>query len=128
MLSQYRRRSRRVRPAGGCYKLPHEQGASCPYFRPGNLGTVSFGFRYMANPEIVPQLQVNLTQKSRDHGALASPNDSPGTVAYLSPGITASIGQGTHVYGFMQLPVYSHLGGFQLLPHWTATLGVGHFF
>lgn len=103
----------------------NETGAD---FRPGNLGTVSFGFRYMANPAIVPQLQVNLTQKSRDHGALASPNDSPGTVAYLSPGITASIGQGTHVYAFVQLPVYSHLEGFQLFPHWTATLGVGHFF
>jgi cytochrome c biogenesis protein CcmG/thiol:disulfide interchange protein DsbE len=40
-------------------------------YRPGNLSTVSFGLRYEANPAVVPQLQINVTRKSADQGALA---------------------------------------------------------
>ena len=55
-------------------------------FRIGNLTTVSFGLRYEENPHIVPQVQINLSRKSHDQGALADTPDSAGTVAYLSPG------------------------------------------
>lgn len=97
-------------------------------YRPGNLVTVSFGARYEANPDIVPQLQVNITRKSHDQGALADRADSAGTVAYLSPGATLNVGYDTHVYAFLQLPVYRKLEGYQLSPKWTATVGVTHAF
>jgi hypothetical protein len=93
-------------------------------YRPGNLATVSFGTRYEANPKIVPQLQVNITRKSADGGALADTLDSAGTVVYLSPGIGASVMAGTVMYAFVQLPVYSKLDGYQLFPHWTGSIGV----
>ena len=41
-------------------------------------------------------------------------------MVYLSPGISASITDKVGVYGFVQLPVYSRLDGYQLFPHWTA--------
>ncbi|HEY2256186.1 MAG TPA: transporter [Variovorax sp.] len=97
-------------------------------FRPGNLATVSFGTRYEANPDIVPQLQVNITRKSHDQGALADTTDSAGTVVYLSPGVTVNAGHDTHVYAFLQLPVYSNLQGYQLFPRWTASVGLMHAF
>ncbi len=97
-------------------------------FRPGNLGIVSFGLRYEANPKIVPQLQLNLSRKSHDQGALADVDDSAGTVAYLSPGVTVSVLQNVHAYGFVQLPVYSRLDGYQLFPRWTASAGVTYAF
>ena len=97
-------------------------------FRPGNLATVSFGLRYEASPRIIPQLQVNLSHKSHDQGALADSQDSAGTVAYLSPGVTVSLQQNLQVYGFVQLPVYSRLEGYQLFPHWTASAGVSYAF
>ena len=97
-------------------------------YRPGNLVTVSFGLRYEANPEIVPQVQVNITRKSHDQGALADAVDTAGTVAYLSPGVMVAVAGHTHVYGFVQLPIYSKLDGYQLFPHWVATVGVSHFF
>lgn len=97
-------------------------------FRPGNLATVSVGLRYEASPKIVPQLQVSLTRKSHDQGALADSKDSAGTVAYLSPGLTVSLRPDLQVYGFVQLPVYSRLQGYQLFPHWTASAGVSHAF
>ncbi len=97
-------------------------------YRPGNLTTVSFGLRYEANPDFVPQIQVNMTHKNRDQGALADTLDSAGSVAYLSPGATVSVAKATQLYGFVQLPVRSNLEGYQLFPHWTATLGMNHAF
>jgi hypothetical protein len=97
-------------------------------FRPGNLGVLSLGLRYEANPKIVPQLQLNVSRKSHDQGALADSLDTAGTVAYLSPGVTLAAGQNTHVYGFVQIPVYSRLEGYQLFPRWTATAGLSYAF
>jgi hypothetical protein len=97
-------------------------------YRPGNLATVSFGARYEENPMIVPQLQVNITHKSADQGVLADLTDTGGTVVYLSPGLTFSVMHNLQVYGFVQLPLYSNLQGYQLFPHWTASVGVSHAF
>lgn len=97
-------------------------------YRPGNLETVSFGLRYEENPLIVPQLQVNISHHSADQGALADTTDTAGTVAYLSPGLTVSIMHNLQVYAFVQLPLYSNLQGYQLFPHWTASMGVSHAF
>ena len=97
-------------------------------FRPGNLLNVSFGLRYEENPHLVPQLQVNITHKASDQGTLADTADSAGTVAYVSPGVTAMVASNLHVYGFVQLPVCSDLQGYQLFPRWTATVGVSYAF
>ena len=97
-------------------------------YRPGNLATVSFGVRYEENPKIVPQLQVNITHRSPDLGVLADTLDVAGTAVYLSPGVSASIMKNTQMYAFVQLPIYSNLDGYQLFPHYTATVGVGYAF
>jgi hypothetical protein len=97
-------------------------------FRPGDMSTVSVGVRYEANPTIVPQLQLNLSHRAADQGALADTGNSEGTVAYLSPGVSASVAKNLGVYAFAQLPIYSHLQGYQLLPHWIGTVGVDYAF
>lgn len=97
-------------------------------YRPGDLATVSFGTRYEANPMVVPQLQINMTHKAADQGALADTTDTAGTVVYLSPGISASVMKNVQAYGFLQLPLYSKLSGYQLFPHYTATIGMGYSF
>ncbi len=97
-------------------------------FRPGNTTTVSFGLRYQANPNLVPQLQMNISHKGADQGALADNPDSAGTVAYLSPGITVAVTEKLQAFGFVQLPVYSHLIGYQLAPRWTASAGLSYAF
>ncbi|HEV7614180.1 MAG TPA: hypothetical protein VGO37_20045 [Steroidobacteraceae bacterium] len=97
-------------------------------FRPGNATTLSFGVRYGADPKWVPQLQMNLTHKSVDQGALADLTDSAGYVAYVSPGLTATVFGGMHVYGFAQLPVYSDLVGYQVFPRYTLSVGASYAF
>jgi hypothetical protein len=97
-------------------------------FRPGDVTTVSVGLRYEAQPTITPQLQLNITHRAADRGALADTANTEGTVAYLSPGVSANLGSRFNVYAFAQLPVYSHLQGYQLFPHWIATVGVDYGF
>ena len=102
-------------------------------YRPGDSANLSFGVRYEADPQLVPQLQVNVTHKAADQGtpgASADTTDTGGTVVYLSPGVSAPIDtkHSSHVYAFLQLPVYSKLDGYQLFPHWTASVGLTHAF
>jgi hypothetical protein len=93
-------------------------------FRPGNSTTVSFGLRYVTNPWVMPQLQVNLLRKSRDQGALADVQSTAGNVAYVSPGLSVKLVSRLGMYGFVQIPVYSNLYGYQLFPHCTVSAGV----
>jgi hypothetical protein len=97
-------------------------------YRPGNSATVSFGLRYENNPRWIPGLQVNVLHRAADQGALADTTDTAGTVAYLSPGLTVRAGRRLHVYGFVQVPIYSNLDGYQLFPHWTASAGLSYAF
>lgn len=92
-------------------------------FRPGNTTTVSFGMRYERNLMWAPQLQMNLTHKGVDQGALADITSTAGDVAYLSPGLTLNVAGRLNVYGFAQLPVYSDLVGYQVFPRYTFSVG-----
>jgi hypothetical protein len=97
-------------------------------YRPGNLASLNFGLRYEANPGWTPQLQVNVLRKSRDQGALADTISTGGTVAYLSPGLTVSLAKNLQAFGFVMLPAYSKLEGYQLFPRWTASVGLSYAF
>jgi hypothetical protein len=108
--------------------VEHKQNQPGNDFRPGNSTTLSVGVRYENNPKVVPQLQLNLSRRSADQGALADTTDTAGTVAYLSPGLTAQIVRKLYAYSVLQFPVYSNLTGYQLFPHWTATAGLSYAF
>ncbi|MBS0365308.1 MAG: transporter [Proteobacteria bacterium] len=97
-------------------------------YRPGNSVTVSLGARYIAGDRWTPQLQVNLLHKAPDQGALADVQNSAGTVAYVSPGLSAGIGRRANVFAFVQVPVYSNLYGVQLFPRLTVSAGGSYSF
>jgi hypothetical protein len=108
--------------------IAHAQDQPGNDFKPGNSANISFGLRYEADPRWIPQLQINLTHKSADEGALADSPDTEGTVAYVSPGVTVRVTAPLHAYGFVQVPVYSRLDGYQVFPHWTASMGAVYAF
>jgi hypothetical protein len=97
-------------------------------FRPGNITSASFGFRYATNPTWTPQLQLNLLHKGVDQGALADITDTAGDVAYLSPGLTAKVYGRLYAYVFAQVPIYSNLVGNQLFPRYTISAGASYSF
>ena len=76
----------------------------------------------------MPQLQLNLLHKARDTGALADVQNTAGSVAFFSPGLTAQLSPSLHAFAFVQLPVYSNLYGIQLFPRWTASGGLTYAF
>src|SRR5271163_2401118 len=92
--------------------VAHKQNQPGNDFRPGNSATFGVGLRYEANPKWIPQVQLNLYHKSPDQGALADTTDTVGTVAYLSPGLTAEVTDKLHAYGVVQVPIYSNLDGY----------------
>jgi hypothetical protein len=95
-------------------------------FRPGNATTVSLGLRYVARPRWAPQLQVNLLHKSKDQGALADVQNSAGSAAYVSPGLTLALSRRLDLFAFVQVPVYSNLYGYQLFPRYSVSVGAGY--
>jgi hypothetical protein len=97
-------------------------------FRVGNTTFVGVGARWQATPKLVPQLQVNVSHKSADQGALADNPDSAGTIVYLSPGLTEMLSERVQAFAFVQVPVASRLAGYQLAPRWTGSVGVGYAF
>ncbi len=97
-------------------------------YRPGNSANFSIGVRYEENPRWIPQLQLNVTRRTADQGALADTTDTAGTVAYVSPGLTAQVLNQLHAYAVLQVPLYGNLSGYQLFPRWTATAGLSYAF
>ena len=97
-------------------------------FRPGKSLNLNLGLRYMALGRVQPQLQINARIVGRDSGANADVENSGGNLVYFSPGATVEVNKQTRFYGFVQLPVYQYVNGFQLAPHWTASAGVNFSF
>ena len=116
--------------ATGQFQAAVHEGLNQPGsdFRPGNQANLNLGLRYEANPDLVPQLQINLSHKCADQGALADTTDTAGTVAYLSPGVNVTVMQGMHAFAFLQLPFASNLAGYQLFPRWTGSIGLAYHF
>lgn len=92
-------------------------------YRPGNALNANVGFRYMGLGSVVPQWQINARVSAKDAGANASPEDSGGKTVYASPGVTIAVTEKVNAYGFIQLPVYQNLNGYQLAPKYTVSVG-----
>lgn len=106
--------------------IAHQQNQAANDYRPGNSATLSLGVRYEAFQRWVPQIQVNLYDRRSDQGALADVLQTSGFVAYVSPGLTIRLAGGLQLYGLLQVPAYSNLGGYQLFPRWTGTVGFSY--
>jgi len=93
-------------------------------FLPSTSVTLSGGVRWLNSSAFTPQLQLNVKQESREHGDQADTTNSGGTIAYLSPGVTAELATHTSAFAFVQLPVYQRVNGLQLEPRWLFSVGV----
>jgi len=97
-------------------------------FSPGESLTLSGGVRYTGFRSIIPQLQLNWRAEKPETGANADTANSGATIAYLSPGFTASLGHRLQAFLFLQLPVYQRVTGYQLEPHYLLTVGLNYSF
>jgi len=95
-------------------------------YRPGTSISLDLGANYAISERVAGLLQLSFLHRARDHGGNADPlGSSGGHAVFLSPGLSVTVAPGTHVYGFVQLPIRQYVNGEQLTPRWSATLGVG---
>jgi hypothetical protein len=93
-------------------------------FLPSASANLSTGVRWLNTSRFTPQLQLNTKCETREHGTEADTANSGGTLAYLSPGVTAEITNHAHAFVFVQLPVYQRVNGLQLEPRWILSTGL----
>lgn len=92
-------------------------------YKTGNSVNVNLGVRYTDLGRLEPQFQLNARAIGKDKGANATPDDSGGVTLYASPGATYKVTDKLTVYGFLQLPVYQYLNGYQLAPRYLVSAG-----
>jgi hypothetical protein len=93
-------------------------------FKPGAGLNLSLGLRYVGDGPVTPQLQLNLRSERPESGANADVANAGSTLAYLSPGLTATLSDQLRVYAFVQLPIYQRVNGLQIEPRRSASLGL----
>jgi hypothetical protein len=97
-------------------------------YHPGNGINFNLGARYMSLESVMPQIQLNMRHVNTDSGAIADTLSTGGTLMYLSPGLSAKVTEQASVYGFVQVPLYQNLSGFQLVPRYTLSIGLHYVF
>ncbi len=96
-------------------------------YRPGDAFNINVGIRYAKFGErIAPMLQFNFIRRISDSGANATPLITGGDLAYLAPGVSLRLGDGTSAYAFIQIPVYQYVQGLQLTPTKIISIGLLH--
>jgi hypothetical protein len=97
-------------------------------FRPGDGLNVTAGVRYMSFTSFIPQLQVNARMERRESGAQADVENSGATLVYLSPGVTVPVSKKVQIYGFLQLPIFQRVNGYQIETQAVASIGLHYSF
>ncbi|GAA5181879.1 hypothetical protein GCM10025771_29860 [Niveibacterium umoris] len=97
-------------------------------YKPGNRVELSGGWSHAVSPSWGTALQLNYLHKGRDSGEQAEPDNSGLDTVQLSPGLTVALSDNTSAYGFVQLPLYQHVNGIQLVQKWSLALGLSSHF
>jgi hypothetical protein len=83
------------------------------------LACATWGFE-----SFIPQLQFNTRIEKRESGAEADVDNSGATLIYISPGVTVPINKTVQAFGFIQVPIYQHVNGYQIEPNVLLSTGL----
>ena len=93
-------------------------------FKPGSFVQASAALNYTHWRNITPQLQLSFRKTWRDSGPNSDRPNSGGEQVNLSPGLSAKLGTKLVGFGFVELPLYNRVNGFQLVPKAKLSLGL----
>ena len=79
---------------------------------------------YTHSRNITPQLQLSFRATAGDRGHNADRLNSGGEQVNLSPGLSANISSKLVGFGFVELPLYNRVNGYQLVPKAKLSAGV----
>ena len=92
-------------------------------FKPGRRLDLSAGWSHAFSQGLGSVVQLNFRHKERDSGLESEPDLSGSSTLSLSPGLTLGIGHASTLYAYLQLPLYQHVNGIQLVPQYALAMG-----
>jgi hypothetical protein len=93
-------------------------------YRPGAFVQTSAALNYTHWRNITPQLQLNFRKTSRDSGVNSDRPNSGGEQVNVGPGLSAKISSRAVAFGFVELPLYTRVNGYQLVPKVKLSAGL----
>jgi hypothetical protein len=85
-------------------------------YRPGSFAQASAALNYTHWRNVTPQLQLSLRHTWRDSGPSSDRPNSGGTQVNVAPGLSAKLGTKLVGFTYVELPLYTRVNGFQLVP------------
>lgn len=97
--------------ATGQTALDHRDG-----YKPGSFVQASAALNYTHWRNVTPQLQLSVRATAKDSGPNADRPNSGGEQVNAAPGLSAKLNSRIVGFGFVELPVYTRVNGYQLVP------------
>jgi hypothetical protein len=85
-------------------------------YKPGSFVQVSAALNYTHWRNITPQLQLSFRKTWRDSGPAADRPNSGGEQVNLAPGLSAKLGTKVVGFTYVELPLFTRVNGYQLVP------------
>jgi hypothetical protein len=93
-------------------------------YKPGSFVQASAALNYTHWRNITPQLQLSFRATARDQGHNADRRNSGGEQVNVAPGLSAKLSSKAVGFTYVELPLYTRVNGFQLVPKAKFSIGV----
>jgi len=95
-------------------------------YRPGTeldsaFGIYPAGWTLAGGAQVTPIIQALVSLRAKDHGVNAAPGDSGYERVLVSPAVELKV-HAFRLYADVERPVFQHVNGNQLVPHWQGKL------
>ena len=93
-------------------------------YRPGHTLSASTALVFAGWRGVTPQLQLNARITARDSGLNADRPNSGGEQVNAAPGLTIDLSPRLSAFTFVEVPLYTRVNGFQLVPKAKFSIGL----
>jgi hypothetical protein len=93
-------------------------------YKPGSFVQASAALNYTHWRNVTPQLQLTFRATARDSGPTSDRPNSGGEQLNLAPGLSAKLGTRVVGFGFVEVPLYNNVNGYQLVPKAKGSVGL----
>lgn len=93
-------------------------------YRPGSFAQVSAALNYTRWRNITPQLQLSFRKTWRDSGPDSDRPNSGGEQVNIAPGLSAKLGTKVVGFTYVEVPLYTRVNGYQLVPRVKFSAGL----
>jgi hypothetical protein len=105
--------------ATGQFAVNHRDG-----YKPGSFVQASAALNYTRWRNVTPQLQLSFRHTARDSGPNSDRPNSGGDQVNVAPGLSAKLGTKLVGFTYVELPLYTRVNGYQLVPKAKLSIGL----